>query len=275
MWRGKTIVLAHNSPSHYFVLNALHQRRALQRRKSTSSSRRMRSSPRPRSNADKRARRRRELAADIYNLEKVKATRSSVTTRQPTNSSPMLVRAAPDFANDNPDIMEGLTRAIFDHDDRSEGAGCQAERLPSCWRPGYSILEATRSGMAGRRALDHYAEKPRLFPQPEQPDELRSAPGPTRTSFIRRVNAVTEQTPFDQGWTSPSSRKLGAEQKYGQPEDEYDVISRRRLPAFGAGRKGRDSHQDRRYPLLPNSWTSTRSPADTDRQGSEELYDRM
>ncbi len=83
--RGKTVVLAQNSPSHFFVLNALINagvqpaevrlqvhagrlpgRRGVQRRQE----------PSPACVS---------WAPDIYNLEKVKGNRMLVTTRRPTS----------------------------------------------------------------------------------------------------------------------------------------------------------------------------------------------
>src|SRR6476661_4540583 len=111
--RGKTIVLAQNSPSHFFVLNALinagvqpaevefkFMQDAFQAAAAF--------------NADKRLAGVVSWAPDIYNLEKVKGNHVLVTTSTANKLIADVWFARADFAKDNPDIMEGIARGIFD-----------------------------------------------------------------------------------------------------------------------------------------------------------------
>jgi ABC-type nitrate/sulfonate/bicarbonate transport system substrate-binding protein len=69
---------------------------------------------RPAFNADKRLAAVVSWAPDIYNLEKVKGNKVLVTTSTANKLIADVWFARADFAKDNPDITEGLTRGIFD-----------------------------------------------------------------------------------------------------------------------------------------------------------------
>src|SRR5512134_792782 len=111
--RGKTIVLAQNSPSHFFVLNALINagvQPAEVNFKFTQDAFQAAAA----FNADKSLAAVVSWAPDIYNLEKVKGNRILVTTSTANKLIADVWFARADFAKDNPEIMEGLTRGIFD-----------------------------------------------------------------------------------------------------------------------------------------------------------------
>ena len=78
--RGKSVVLAQNSPSHYFLLNMLVSA-ACSRAKSKWCSPRMPFRPRPRSTLAKDSAAAVSWAPDIYNLADVKGNRMLVTTQ--------------------------------------------------------------------------------------------------------------------------------------------------------------------------------------------------
>src|SRR5580700_8113104 len=111
--RGKTIVLAQNSPSHFFVLNALINggvQPAEVEFKFTQDAFQAAAA----FNADKKIAGAVSWAPDIYNLEKVKGNRVLVTTSTANKLIADVWFARADFAKDNPDITEGLARGIFD-----------------------------------------------------------------------------------------------------------------------------------------------------------------
>src|SRR4030088_1649236 len=111
--RGKTISLAQNSPSHFFVLNALINAGVQPAEvdfKFTQDAFQAAAA----FNADKRLAGVVGWAPDIYNLEKVKGNKGLVTTSTANKLIADVWFARADFAKDNPDIMEGITRGIFD-----------------------------------------------------------------------------------------------------------------------------------------------------------------
>src|SRR5207248_6752370 len=65
-------------------------------------------------NADKRLAGAVSWSPDIYNLEKVKGNRILVTTSTANKLIADVWFARADFAKDNPDVMEGIARGIFD-----------------------------------------------------------------------------------------------------------------------------------------------------------------
>ena len=111
--RGKTVVLAQNSPSHYFLLNALINggvQPAEVNFKFTQDAFQAAAA----FNADRNLAGVVSWAPDIYNLEKVKGNKIIVTTATANKLIADVWFARADFAKDNPDVMEGIVRGIFD-----------------------------------------------------------------------------------------------------------------------------------------------------------------
>ena len=182
--RGKTVVLAQNSPSHFFVLNALINagvQPAEVEFKFTQDAFQAAAA----FNADKRLAGCVSWAPDIYNLEKVKGNRMLVTTSTANKLIADVWFARADFAKDNPDIIEGITRGIFDAMEDLKAQDGEAEGRQA---DGGRLLDSRerRARHARRRALDQLRREPRLLPQPEQPDQLRADLDAPRTSSTRR-----------------------------------------------------------------------------------------
>src|SRR5438034_2414243 len=145
--RGKTVVLAQNSPSHFFVLNALINagvQPAEVEFKFTQDAFQAAAA----FNADKRLAGCVSWAPDIYNLEKVKGNRLLVTTSTANKLIADVWFARADVAKDSPEIMEGITRGIFDamHDLKVQEAKQKVAKLMAA---GYSIPESDALGMLG------------------------------------------------------------------------------------------------------------------------------
>ena len=147
--RGKTVVLAQNSPSHFFALNTL-----------------INSGVEPAEvdfrftntafeaaaafNADKNVAGVVSWAPDIYNLSDVKGNKLLVSTATANKLIADVWFARADFAKDNPDIMEGLVRGIFDAmvalDDQ------EAKQKVATWMAeGYALPASEEIGRASCR----------------------------------------------------------------------------------------------------------------------------
>ena len=111
--RGKTIVLAQNSPSHYFALNALING-GVQPSEVNFKFTQDAFQAAAAFNADKNIAGAVSWSPDIYNLAKVKGNRMLVTTTTANKLIADVWFARADFAKDHPDIIEGLVRGIFD-----------------------------------------------------------------------------------------------------------------------------------------------------------------
>src|SRR5262245_32475915 len=159
--RGKKLVLAQNSPSHYFALNMLvaggvqpsevqmiFTEDAFQAAAAF--------------NAQKDIAGCVSWAPDIYNLEKVRGNRMLVTTSQANKLIADVWFARADFAKDHPGIIEGITRGIFDamtdlKDDNNR------KKLAELLAKGYNIPAPDALGMLGDAHSTNWAENYQFF----------------------------------------------------------------------------------------------------------------
>ena len=269
--RGKTIVLAQNSPSHFFVLNALINagvQPAEVEFKFTQDAFQAAAA----FNADKRLAGVVSWAPDIYNLEKVKGNKILVTTSTANKLIADVWFARADFANDNPEIMEGLTRGIFDAmvDLKEQDAKQKAAKLMAT---GYSIPESDALGMLGDAHSTNYAENRDFFLNQNSPTNFERT-WSTAYFLYKKINAVTDQTPFEQVMDFSLIQKLGAEQKYASQKNEYDIHF---APATAGSIKGEKDEILTKTVVIhffPSSWDLNKKITRTrDGKEVEEQYD--
>ena len=129
--------------------------------------------------------------------------------------------ARADFAKDNPDIMEGLVRGIFDamQDLKAQDAKQNVAKLMAT---GYSIPESDALGMLGDAHSTNYAENRDFFLNQNNPTNFERTWN-TAYFLYKKIGAVTQQTPFDQVMDFSVIQKLGSEAKYASQKNEYDV----------------------------------------------------
>ena len=269
--RGKTIVLAQNSPSHYFVLNALINagvQPAEVEFKFTQDAFQAAAA----FNADKRLAGVVSWAPDIYNLEKVKGNRVLVTTSTANKLIADVWFARADFATDNADVMEGLTRGIFDGMQELKGQDAKA-KVAKLMAAGYSIPESDALGMLGDAHSTNYAENRDFFLNQNNPTNFERT-WTTAYFLYKKINVVTEQTPFDQVMDFTVIQKLGAEPKFASQKNEYDF---RFAPATAGSIQGEKNEILTKTVVIhffPNSWDLTKKVTrTTDGKEVEELYD--
>ena len=246
--RGKTVVLAQNSPSHFFLLNVLVNagvQPSEVKFKFTQDAFQAAAA----FNADKRS-----PAASPGRRTSTTSRRSRATAcSSPRPTANKLIAdvwfARADFAKDNPDIMEGIARGIFDAmvDLKAQDAKQKVAKLMAA---GYSIPASDALGMLGDAHSTNYAENREFFLNQNNPTNFERT-WTTAYFLYKRISAVTEQTPFDQVMDFSIIQKLGSEPKYVEPEERVRHPVRAGERRHGAGREGRDSDQDRRDPLLP------------------------
>ena len=111
--RGKSMVLAQNSPSHFFALNALINA-GVQPGEVDFKFTKDAFAAAAAFNGDKSIAAVVSWAPDIYNLEKVQGNKLLVTTGTANKLIADVWYARADFAKDHPDIVEGIVRGIFD-----------------------------------------------------------------------------------------------------------------------------------------------------------------
>jgi NitT/TauT family transport system substrate-binding protein len=219
--RGKKLVLAGNSPSHYFALNIL-----------------VSSGVQPSEvqwlftedafqaaaafNAQKDIAGAVSWAPDIYKLERVSGNRLLVTTSQANRLIADVWFARADFAKDHPGIIEGLVRGIFDamvelkKDD-------QKQRLAKLMAEGYNIPATDALNMLGDAHNTNWAENEQFFLNKNNPANFEAVWNQAYYLYktIGSIPRDHEKVPFDQVMDFSVIQKLGKEPKYASQADEY------------------------------------------------------
>jgi NitT/TauT family transport system substrate-binding protein len=269
--RGKTLVLAQNSPSHFFVLNALinggvqpgevlfkFTQDAFQAAAAF--------------NADKSISACASWAPDIYNLAKVKGNRMLVTTQTANKLIADVWFARADFAKDNPEVVEGLVRGIFDAmESLKEQPNKQA--VAKLMAGGFSIPETDALGMLGDAHSTNHAENRDFFLNQNNPTNFERTWN-TAYFLYKRIGVVTDKVDFDQVMDFSVIQKLGQEPKYANQKNEYDVQF---TPATATTVKGESEEILTKTIVVhffPNSWDLTKKVTKTvNGKEVEELYD--
>lgn len=219
--RGKKMVLAQNSPSHYFALNMLvaggvqpsevqmvFTEDAFQAAAAFNAQRDIAAAV--------------SWAPDIYNLEKVRGNRMLVTTATANKLIADVWFARADFAKDHPTIIEGLVRGVFDAmiELKSDAARQHAAELMAV---GYNIPPSETLSMFGDAHGTNWAENYQFFVNQNNPANFERVWNQAYYLY-RRIGAVTHQpVPFDQVMDFSIIEKLGKEPKYSSQKDEYQI----------------------------------------------------
>ena len=218
--RGKTIVLAQNSPSHYFLLNSLIDA-GLQpgdvEFKFTQDAFQAAAA----FNADKSIAAAVSWSPDIYNLAKVRGNRLLVTTQTANKLIADVWFSRADFAKDHPDIIEGLVRGIFDAMEalKTQPAKQEAAQLMAT---GYSIPATDAMSMLGDAHSTNWAENREFFLKQNNPSNFERTWN-TAYFLYRRIGMVSAQVPFDQVMDFTVVKKLGGDARYANQKNEYQV----------------------------------------------------
>jgi NitT/TauT family transport system substrate-binding protein len=249
--RGKTLVLAQNSPSHYFALNALINagvQPAEVNFKFTQDAFQAAAA----FNADKSIAGCVSWAPDIYNLSEVKGNRMLVTTGTANKLIADVWFARADFAKDNPDIIEGLARGIFD---AMEDLKLQEnkQKVAKLMAGGYSIPETDALNMLGDAHSTNHAENREFFLNQNNPTNFERT---WNTSYFlyKRIGVVGDKVEFDQVMDFSVIQKLGKEAKYANQKDEYGIQF---TPVTAGSVKGESDEILTKTVVIhffPNSW---------------------
>ncbi|MFT5124464.1 MAG: ABC-type nitrate/sulfonate/bicarbonate transport system substrate-binding protein, partial [Verrucomicrobiales bacterium] len=218
--KGKKIVLAQNSPSEYFVLNALvnggvqpaevefiYTEDAFQAAAAF--------------NADKTIAACVTWAPDIYNLSDVEGNHLLVSTLTANKLIADIWFARADFARDNPDIIEGLVRGIFDGVDqlKTQAGKKQAADLMASL---YSIPADECMAMLGDAHSTNYAENREFFMNQNNPANFERT---WQTAYLlyKKLGRVGTPVAFDSVMDYSVLQKLGKEELYKNSVNEYQV----------------------------------------------------
>lgn len=218
--RGKTVVLAQNSPSHYFLLNVL-LNGGVQPSEVNMKFTKDAFQAAAAFNQNKDYAAVVSWAPDIYNLTKTGMGNKMLVSTQTANrliADVWFARA--DFARDNPDIIEGLVRGILDSvedlkkDENKQAVGKMMDDF-------YSLPPGTGNGMLGDAHWTNYAENRDFFLNQNNPTNFERT---YNTAFLlyKAIRVVDSKTEFDKIMDFSVVKKLGAEPKYAEQKNEYE-----------------------------------------------------
>jgi len=269
--RGKTIVLAQNSPSHYFALNALING-GVQPSEVNFKFTQDAFQAAAAFNADKKIAGAVSWSPDIYNLAKVRGNRMLVNTTTANKLIADVWFARADFAKDHPDIIEGLVRGIFDSMEalKADANKAAAAKLMAT---GYSIPESDALSMQGDAHSTNWAENQEFFLNQNNPTNFERTWN-NAYYLYKRIGAVSEKTEFDQVMDFTVLQKLGKEAKYSNQKNEYDVQF---APTTAAAIQGESNEILTKTVVIhffPNSWDLSKQVTETvDGKSVDKLYD--
>ncbi|MFN0052437.1 MAG: phosphate ABC transporter substrate-binding/OmpA family protein [Planctomycetales bacterium] len=219
--RGKKLVLAQNSPSHYFALNMLVsggvQPSEVEFQFTADAFQAAAAF-----NAQKDIAGAVSWAPDIYNLEKVKGNRMLVTTLQANKLISDIWFTRADFARDEPGIVEALVRGIFDAmTDLKQEA--KKKELAELMAKGYNIPATDALAMQGDAHNTNWAENAQFFLNQQNPTNFERVWNQSYYLYKRIRSITNAAVPFDQVMDPSVIQKLGQEEKYSSQQDEYKI----------------------------------------------------
>jgi ABC-type nitrate/sulfonate/bicarbonate transport system substrate-binding protein/outer membrane protein OmpA-like peptidoglycan-associated protein len=219
--RGKKVVLAQNSPSHYFLLNALlnggvqpdevemvFTQDAFQAARAYATQKDIAACV--------------SWAPDIYRIaEKLPGNHLLVTTLEANHLIADVWFARADFARDNPEIVEGIVRGILDATEALK-EDPNKQQVAKWMADGYGLPPDETLGMLGDAHWTNYAENREFFLNPNNPTNFERT---YNTAFLlyKAIGVVTDKVEFDQIMDFSVIKKLGSDAKYAKQKNEYEV----------------------------------------------------
>ncbi len=217
--RGKKITLAQSSPSHYFALNML-VAGGVQPAEVDMVFTPTAFEAAAAFNANKDLAAAVSWAPDIYNLEKVQGNRLLVTTATANKLIADVWFARADFAQDHPDILEGLVRGIFDAMVELKDVAAQ-QAVAKLMGEGYGLPASEAQSMLADAHSTNWAENYQFFLNQNNPTNFERVWNQAYYLY-RRIGKITHRNvSFDQVMDFTIIKKLGGEEKYASQKDEY------------------------------------------------------
>ena len=219
--KGKKIVLAQNSPSEYFVLNAL-VNGGIQPRDVKFIYTQDAFQAAAAFNADPSIAACVSWAPDIYNLSESDSNHLLVSTATANKLIADVWFARADFARDHPDICEGLVRGIFDGIEtmKSQSGRAEAAKLMATL---YGIPADECLGMLGDAHSTNYAENREFFLNQNNPANFEHTWNTAYLLYGKLGKRLGTPVPFDKVMDFSILQKLGNEEPYKSSRNEYQI----------------------------------------------------
>ncbi len=269
--RGKTVALAQNSPSEYFLLNTLINS-GIQPDEVTYKFTGDAFQAAAAFNSDKTITACVSWAPDIYNLSKVKGNKLVVSTATANKLIADVWFARADFAQDHMDILEGIVRGIFDGMEALKSQE-NKQKVAAIMAKAYNIPPTDAMNMLGDAHSTNYAENRDFFLNQNNPTNFERT-WDTAYYLYKRRGKVTDTTPFDQVMDFSIIKKLGDDEKYSKSKNEYDVKFAPKSVTAIKAESGEILTKTVVIHFFPNSWdVYKRVQKQEGNRTVEELYD--
>ena len=219
--RGKTVVLAQNSPSQYFILNALING-GVQPAEVTFKYTDTAFSAAAAFAADKKISAAVSWAPDIYNLSKIPGNKLLVSTTDANHLIADIWFARADFAKDHANIVEGLVRGILDAVDELQPQE-KKQQAAKLMADGYNLPPADALGMLGDAHWTNYAENREFFLNENNPTNFQRT-WDNAYYLYKRIGKISgDKIDFSQVADFSVVQKLGQEEKYAKSVNMYQT----------------------------------------------------
>ena len=219
--RGKKVVLAQNSPSQYFALSML-VAGGLQPTDVNFTYTNDAFEAAAAFNADKSYSACVSWAPDIYTLSEQKGNRMLVNTLTANKLIADVWYARADFANENPELIEGIVRGIFDSMESLKDQSEQ-QKVAELMAQGYAIPKDECLAMLADAHSTNFAENRDFFLNQNNPARFETVWNQAYYIY-RRIRSVTHPPVlFDQVVDFSVLKKLAEEEKYASQKNEYRV----------------------------------------------------
>ena len=219
--RGKTIALAENSPSQYFLTNMLVYA-GIQPSEVKFAGTTDAFEAAAAFNSNKSIDAVVSWAPDIYTLSDVKGNNMIVSTATANKLIADVWFARADFAKDHPDICEGIVRGIFDAMEELQTDAAK-QNVAKLMADGYGLPASEAMGMLADAHSTNWAENYQFFINKNNPANFERVWNQAYYIY-RKLGKVTHRTvKFDKVMDFSIIEKLGKEDKYSSQVDEYSA----------------------------------------------------
>jgi NitT/TauT family transport system substrate-binding protein len=218
--KGKKVVLAQNSPSQYFVLNALinagiqpsdvkfsYTGDAFQAASAF--------------NGDKTFAGVVSWAPDIYKLSEVKGNKLIVSTLDANRLIADVWFARADFAKDNPDMIEALVRGFLDATEAISSDEAKKKDAARYMAEGYGMKQDEVLGMLGDAHWTNFAENKDFLTNPNNPTNFERTWDMAYFLYTKVGKITGEKVTWDQVVDFSVIAKLAKEEKYASSTNNY------------------------------------------------------
>ena len=217
--KGKTIVYAQNSPSQYFINNLL-LHAGIQPSEVTHKFTATAFEAAAAFVSDRKIDACVSWAPDIYNIpEKVKNTRILTTTSEANKLIADVWAARADFANDHPEIIEGLVGGIFDGVRALKDEAQKAQAFQ--WMAeGYGMGVDEVKAMQNDAHVTNFAENKEFFLNANSPANFERT-WKNITFVYKELGLLDTPVRFDEVMDFTVLQKLGAKGTFADMKNEY------------------------------------------------------